>query len=116
MSNIQDVEVPGGQLIYVLPTGELGFTQGHSAYIPAGAATGPFEYIHDQPYDSWYFTGFNSDGFLACPTSDNNGTQWQVFADIPNFQAPNGNTDDCLGFQTIATTYNGDGPAAWEYI
>jgi len=34
------VEVPGGQQVYISSDGELGFTQAHSAYVPPGAYYG----------------------------------------------------------------------------
>ncbi|KAI1644656.1 uncharacterized protein F4817DRAFT_367408 [Daldinia loculata] len=34
------VEVPGGQAIYVAPSGQIEYTQAHSAYEPAGSLTG----------------------------------------------------------------------------
>jgi hypothetical protein len=36
------VEVPGGQQIFVNLNGALGFTQAHSAYVPPGAYIGGF--------------------------------------------------------------------------
>ncbi|GAD92333.1 IgE-binding protein [Paecilomyces variotii No. 5] len=112
-----DVAAPGGQQIYVLPSGELSFTQTHSANIPAGAATGPFEYGHEGATAKWSFSGLGSKGgFVACPIGEGTSTQWQVYADVPNLQAPNGNANSCLGFDTIAETWPGTGAAAWEYI
>ncbi|KAJ9403593.1 hypothetical protein DTO045G8_8680 [Paecilomyces variotii] len=111
-----DVAVPGGQLIYAAPSGELGFSQAHSANIPAGAATGPFEYEHDGAIAKWSFSGLGANGFVACPIGEGSSTQWQVYANVPNLQAPNGNPNSCLGFDTIAETWTGTGTAAWEYI
>jgi hypothetical protein len=41
LTHIQ-VEVPGGQQIYVDVSGALGFTQAHSAEVPTGAFIGGF--------------------------------------------------------------------------
>lgn len=34
--------VPGGQQTYVAPSGEIGYTQAHSAFMPAGSYIGGF--------------------------------------------------------------------------
>jgi len=39
---ISQVEVPGGQQVYVTAEGALGFTQAHSANVPSGAYIGDF--------------------------------------------------------------------------
>jgi hypothetical protein len=41
-SNNRQVEVPGGQQIYVAPGGNIAFTQAHSIYIPTGSNPGYF--------------------------------------------------------------------------
>jgi hypothetical protein len=38
----QDVEVPGGQQMFVLSSGEVGYTVAHSAVIPDGGVTSGF--------------------------------------------------------------------------
>ncbi|KAJ5670793.1 uncharacterized protein N7477_006156 [Penicillium maclennaniae] len=108
----QDVEVPGGQQIYVDPSGALSFTQAHSAYIPAGSAVGGFQYEAGNPWSHYTFNGWGASGFMACPTDDN---RWQVYAAMQNATVPSGNVDDCLGFSAMALTYKGSVPA-WQYI
>ncbi|KAJ5724563.1 hypothetical protein N7493_006291 [Penicillium malachiteum] len=110
--NAMDVEVPGGQQVYVDPTGALSFTQAHSASIPAGSAVGGLIYETGEPWNHYTFSGWGATGFMACPTSDN---RWQVFAAMQNATVPSGDVDDCLGFSALALTYNGDVPA-WQYI
>ncbi|OJJ50235.1 hypothetical protein ASPZODRAFT_49437, partial [Penicilliopsis zonata CBS 506.65] len=107
-----DVEVPGGQQIYVNPLGALSYTVPHSAYIPANSSVGPFVYTPGAGWGHYTFTGWGASGFMACPTLDN---KWQVFAAVQNATVPSGNVDDCLGFDALANVYDGD-VAAWEYI
>ncbi|OOF95863.1 hypothetical protein ASPCADRAFT_207198 [Aspergillus carbonarius ITEM 5010] len=103
-----DVEVPGGQQVYVNPSGALSFTVPHSAYIPTGSSTGPFTYSPSKPFGTWSY----GKGFMACPTKD---SKWQVFAASQNATVPSGNVSDCLGFDALAVAGNGS-VAAWEYI
>lgn len=63
----QDVVVPGGQAIYIDPSGALSFTVPHSGYEPAGSSTGPFKYTAGKPFGSWTYTGQGASGFMACP-------------------------------------------------
>ncbi|KAJ5648721.1 hypothetical protein N7490_005093 [Penicillium lividum] len=110
--NAMSVEVPGGQQVYVDPTGALSFTQAHSASIPAGSAVGDMVYESGDPWSHYSFNGWGAQGLMACPTTDN---RWQVFAAIQNATVPSGSVDDCLGFDAFALTYTGDIPA-WQYI
>ncbi|PKY04708.1 hypothetical protein P168DRAFT_137771 [Aspergillus campestris IBT 28561] len=107
-----NVMVPGGQRIYVDPTGALRFTQAHSGAIPPGSAIGPFEYTPGDSYGRFTFTGFGADGFMACPAEDD---RWQVFAAIQNATVPGGDVGACLGFSAIAPTAQHQGFAAWQY-
>ncbi|KAK9860621.1 hypothetical protein MYU51_005721 [Penicillium brevicompactum] len=107
-----DVNVPGGQQVYVDPKGALSFTQAHSANIPPGSAVGPFVYSPDKPWAHYSFNGWGASGFMACPTED---AKWQVFAAIANATVPKGDVKECLGFSAMALPYNGDVPA-WQYI
>ncbi|KAF2812171.1 uncharacterized protein BDZ99DRAFT_412734, partial [Mytilinidion resinicola] len=57
-----DVVVPGGQRWYVDPSGALGFTQAHSAYIPPGSQVDGF-----QAYESGALVNLKSPwGWVAC--------------------------------------------------
>ncbi|KAB8233449.1 hypothetical protein ETB97_000718 [Aspergillus alliaceus] len=107
-----NVNVPGGQQVYVDPNGALSFTQAHSAYIPDGSARGPFEYTPGENWGYYTFKGWGASGFMACPTEDN---RWQVFAAIKNATVPKGNVDECLGFNALAPKAD-QSPAAWQYI
>ncbi|KAI1617969.1 hypothetical protein EDD36DRAFT_18135 [Exophiala viscosa] len=104
------VLVPGGQSIYMTPTGEIAYTQAHSTFMPAGSVTCPFTYIKAAQAPFGLLSTL-SGGFMACPTD---GNTWQVFASLQNATVPQGNVSQCLGFDALAIdsteTY-----AAWEY-
>ncbi|OQE28377.1 hypothetical protein PENSTE_c003G04326 [Penicillium steckii] len=109
--NALDVEVPGGQQVYVDPSGALSFTQAHSASIPPNSAVGSLSYVPGKPWAHYTFNGWNATGLMACPTEDN---RWQVYAAMKNATVPQGNVGDCLGFSALALPYKGDVPA-WQY-
>ncbi|KAL3435546.1 hypothetical protein BDV09DRAFT_167254 [Aspergillus tetrazonus] len=109
------VVVPGGQQIYVDPTGALRFTQAHSAYIPPGSSLGPFEYIpgpEGSVFGHYMYSGWGASGFMACPTEDN---RWKVFGALGNATVPSGDVEDCLGFSAIAVPSELVGQT-WQYI
>jgi len=99
-----DVEVPGGQQVYVASSGALMFTAPHSAAIPEGATLTGFTKSEGPSFGvlSW------DSGFLACPTGGPDVGPWQIFGAIDGF-----NSTGCLGFDALAP--NGTGVAAWEY-
>ncbi|BDD55827.1 hypothetical protein MPDQ_004900 [Monascus purpureus] len=109
-----DVTVPGGQELYISPTGALSFTQPHSAYVPPGSVLGPFSIAarSGSTLPHYSTTAWGASGFMACPTKDH---RWQVFVAAQNVTAPLGKVEDCLGFSAIAFPYNGSIPA-WEYV
>jgi len=103
-----DVEVPGGQLVYVQPNGALGFTQAHSASIPTGSVTMTFTLVQGTSFGTFGFSGLGANGFVACPT---NGTfPYQIYANVAG-----GNFNDCLGFDALTSNYT-QGAAAWQYV
>ena len=106
-----DAQVPGGQSVFVLPNGELGFTEPHSGAYPAGAVTTGFVETPGSTYATFGFTGLGATGFVACPTVNNTGP-YQVYAQVTGFIPSNSN--DCIGFDTIA--YTPTGPGAFEYL
>ncbi|EKV12358.1 IgE binding protein, putative [Penicillium digitatum] len=128
-----NVEVPGGQAIYVDNKGALRFTSPHSAYEPAGSSNGPFEYTPGTSFGHWNFKGRGAHGFMACPTTNSttsaNSTtsyrrsrrgaatpRWQVFAALKNATVPSGKVQDCLGFDALAVPVDTTTAVAWEYI
>lgn len=116
---IQDVLVPGGQEIFALPNGELGYTKAHSVLRPARSSTCPFEYTTDQA-SNWEGFGhlsanatnaFGAHGFQACPTHDG---RYQVLLDLSNATVSNVTRTGCLPFVALAVDYT-QGYAAWQY-
>lgn len=114
--------VPGGQAIYVAPSGALSFTTAHSAYIPPGSAVTGFKYTAHETEEgrgTYGFNGMGAKGWMACPSSKDEKPEWQVFAAMRNATVPTGDTKDCLGFSGMASTYDpepNEGPIAWQYI
>ncbi|KAF2088676.1 hypothetical protein K490DRAFT_73039 [Saccharata proteae CBS 121410] len=98
-----DVEVPGGQQVYIAPSGALTFTAPHSASMPEGSISNGFTLSEGTSfgYLSW------TNGFVACPSA-NGSAPYQVFGAIPSL-----NTSSCLGFDFLAS--NATGVGAWEY-
>ena len=114
----KDVEVPGGQIVYVTATGRLGFTQAHSSAVPTGAATYPFNLTPEPQFGHFSFTGLGATGFLACPTKAGTAP-WQIFANVKGLNdadVPGGAVNKCLGFSALAPNYTASGPAAWQYV
>lgn len=101
-----DVEVPGGQQVYVTPSGTFGYTEAHSAALPADALLTGWQYTPAASVNSVGTLKFaNGTGFVACPT---NGTVYQVLASTGN------DSDSCLGIDLATVAYSG-GYAAWEF-
>ena len=102
--------------MYVRANGALGYTQAHSASIPAGAVREGFKRTADNVFG---FFGLGSNGaLLACPTGVNGnlGTEvYQVFAKIAGLSdadVPQGNVSSCVGFDPV--TFEA-GVGAWQY-
>ncbi|KIW10198.1 hypothetical protein PV08_11159 [Exophiala spinifera] len=108
------VVVAGGQQIYVTRNGEIGYTEAHSAFRPAGSVLCPFRYQKNAqaPFGRLTIDAFGSDGFMACPTEESG--IWQVFANMANATVPRGNVSQCLGVDAIAID-SSQLFAAWQY-
>jgi len=106
-----DVEVPGGQIVYVTPDGEFGYSIPHSAVLPDGAVTTGFVYSPAASENSvgTLTFGNGAQGFLACPTA-NSTSVWSVSSTATNGSVP----EQCLGINLATVAYD-DGYAAWEY-
>lgn len=114
---IQDATVPGGQVVYVEPSGALGFGQAHSAIIPDGSLLSNFTVVAG---DSLGLFRFNDRGWLACPTG-RNGTAlpYKIFAyltAVPDADVPASQGTNCTGLDILALNYTASSPAAWQYI
>ncbi|PMD65733.1 uncharacterized protein K444DRAFT_659880 [Hyaloscypha bicolor E] len=121
-----DVEVPGGQQIYVNVNGALGFTQAHSAVVPTGAYIGGFfnlTYMSDcstpRTVINWKSPDGSSEGILACPTKPsgpNVTVSYQLYAKTPAFNLTN--CDGGVPVDGLTATYLSS-PApygAWQYV
>lgn len=102
------MEVPGGQLVYVETDGALGFTQAHSANIPAGAVVSTFTVTPGTSFGTLGFSGLGANGFVACPSA-NGSVPYQIFANVAG-----GDFTNCLGFDALTTEFTG-GLGAWQY-
>jgi hypothetical protein len=99
------VVVPGGQQVYVAADGALGYTQAHSAYVPAGAIREGFSLV--APGANGLGQLEFDTGFVACPAGEGQG--YQVFGQVQG--ATFGS--ECLGFDAL--TVAASGPGAWQY-
>ena len=108
----KDVEVPGGQQVYIAPGGALKFTVPHSAAMPPGSIKSGFEYQPGQPFGHWTWTGESGSGWMACPADG----AYQVFANVEDAEVPSGDADDCIPFDAMTRADKSGAPAAWEYI
>jgi len=114
-----NVEVPGGQLVYVTPTGIIKYTQAHSAALdpPDSTTTG----WHLQAPVTRGFgqltwsNGNGGSGFVACPSTDYPGS-WSIQTVIPGVDLSGCESVDLL---VPMLTETGDfgvrGPGAWQY-
>ena len=112
---LQNVIVPGGQSVYVTPSGALGFTPAHSAAAPNGSSFISFNAaVPDTPFRPGRLAYNGTEGFLACPTDEG---PYQVFVNIPGISSDDvpGCLDECIGF--VAATFRGlnSTSAAWQY-
>ena len=108
-----DVLVPGGQQVFVLSSGALGYTSPHSHLIPKGAALRRFTATFGSSPDSlgsFSFAGLGSSGFVACPAANGYGP-YKVYAQVLNFKAPNSHA--CIDFDAL--TLRASAPGAYEY-
>lgn len=112
-----NVDVAGGQQLYVAPSGALEYTAPHSADMVEGSFVGGWgAYTSDSGVDMITTSAGSATGFLACPTKDLT-SPYQVFAaidGIDNSAVPSGNVGDCLGFDIAASVV--DDATAYEYL
>ncbi|KAI9782845.1 MAG: hypothetical protein M1839_004596 [Geoglossum umbratile] len=97
-----NVEVPGGQRVYVESDGRMGFTQAHSASSPLGSFFDGFGYCAKT-----HSLMFREKGWLACPYV----AKYEIYAEA----LWTGNYGDCKPLGGLYTKeYIGLG--AWQYI
>jgi len=106
-----DVEVPGGQQVYVDSTGALRFTEAHSANIGDGSVATGFNV-------SSTTLQYQNQDFLACslggegePLELNDVYKIRVAAGAPAPVSPA--SDNCIDFSFYVS--ENTAPAAWEY-
>ncbi|KAK6354472.1 hypothetical protein TWF730_008872 [Orbilia blumenaviensis] len=110
-----NVIVPGGQQLYIGPTGELAYTQAHSAAIPSGSTKNGFKLTETNR--QIYLSNGNND-FLACPLTKKTAKTgpWKVFVNVngklKDKDVPSGCKTDCLGFSAIGSAVK---DAVWQY-
>ncbi|KAB8446235.1 hypothetical protein FH972_025217 [Carpinus fangiana] len=102
-----DVNVPGGQQIFVAPDGKLSYTQAHSANIPTGSVLTPFTYTHGAGNGSTGTLEGPGKGFYACPSE----TAGEYF--IAAAISDDLNFDGCTGIGLA--TADDTKPVAWQY-
>jgi hypothetical protein len=104
--------VPGGQQIYALPSGLVGFTQPHSAFQPMGSLPCPFAHYQEEgvPYGRLKANVFGARELVACPTREDG---WQMYLSVSQQSAPTGDPNDCIIFEAL--TLESSHIAAWEY-
>ncbi|KAL2059782.1 hypothetical protein VTL71DRAFT_10166 [Oculimacula yallundae] len=118
------VNVPGGQQIWVRPDGWVGYTQAHSASVPTGAYRGGFANVTitsecDPTVDvfAWKTPGESSEGILACPDLPdymvNSPATHQIYVRTPEFKL-----EDCVELEGLLATSLPSGSAfgAWQYV
>ncbi|KAH8165103.1 hypothetical protein CIB48_g3130 [Xylaria polymorpha] len=97
------VEVPGGQQVYIGPDGALSFTPAHSAYIPPGSIVNGFSREQGIGPNEVYLRIANRQWYI-CPLPEN---VYQVFAF-------NVSHDNC--FEVAINTFVPQPGNVWEYI
>lgn len=117
-----DVEVPGGQQVYISPDGSLNYTTGPlpdsttgAGYTPRGIYVG-WTYTSDYGEYTFGSLTFSQNSsttasvfdFLACPTADDG---YAVKAPLANLTF----SDDCVKIGLITYVADLAGPASWQY-
>ncbi|KAK3374824.1 carbohydrate-binding module family 52 protein [Podospora didyma] len=106
-----DVIVPGGQLVYLRPDWNVGYTQAHSAYIPPGSLTTGFA-----AYEGGGFVNLNGNGWgwVACPptASGGGGGVWNLVAKNSTNAA---SLNLCTAINLKVNTLPQGTVGAWQY-
>jgi hypothetical protein len=119
-----NVEVPGGQLVYVTPEGRVKYTQAHSASLdPPNSYTTGFSIdqskrtarlIFSEPDPQGNFDKARSANFYACEPIEPwaPAGSWAVWAETKKFVF----NDTCLAIAVYANLKTPvSGPEAWQY-
>ncbi|RDL30159.1 uncharacterized protein BP5553_10437 [Venustampulla echinocandica] len=102
-----DVYVPGGQILYVRKTGELGYTAAHAQNVPSDATQKGFMRVEFFPSDKSAYAAviFHGEAFLACPLGEEGVYRVHAFAD---------SRTDCTKIE-IQAVDSGSEPHAYQY-
>ena len=100
----QNVEVPGGQQVYVAPNGAVSYTSAHSGVAPPGSSFSGFSLSND-------LLSFGNTDFYVCPPVD--GTyDPQLYVGYQSVVA----RTSCYKVQVVTAPGNNTGFSAWQYI
>ncbi|KAI1380091.1 hypothetical protein F4677DRAFT_441416 [Hypoxylon crocopeplum] len=117
------VVVPGGQSIYVDPSGKVQYTLAHSAYIPAGSIVGGWfnkTVLSDcdptrTVLDFLSTDGSNKGGVRLCPDVESfmagTGASYQLYAGTAGF-----NLDNCIDAVGLNLQQSTADYGCWQYI
>ncbi|ESZ91745.1 hypothetical protein SBOR_7852 [Sclerotinia borealis F-4128] len=102
-----NVEVPGGQQVYVATSAAVSFTPPHSGDTQGGVVTGwTYTAGQDGALGQMSLPGY---GFIACASTDGPGI-YQVYATLGG-----SGTGNCSGIAVATVPYTG-AVSAWEYL
>ncbi|CAF9934088.1 MAG: hypothetical protein HETSPECPRED_009102 [Heterodermia speciosa] len=111
-----DVEVPGGQHVYVAANGALAYTVPNSNIVPKGAHSRSFALDRTSgTRSSFTYSGTGkASGWLACPVA---AAVYQIFANVEleDQNVPQKNVSACIALDALTTNYTLPGAAAWQY-
>ena len=112
-SAAMDVEVPGGQQVYLDPFWNVGYSQAHSASIPSGSLTTGFGAYHGGGFVNLNGNGW---GWVACPPTAAGGGgsdgSWNLVAKNDTNAATLGN---CFGVNLKINELPQGTVGAWQY-
>ncbi|MCJ1473377.1 hypothetical protein MMC13_002028 [Lambiella insularis] len=114
-----DVEVPGGQQVYVAPNGALSYTQAHSISYPPGSQ---FGVVSGTGGELVYAGANGTAGWIACPLPASTFSPplnyiYQLYANVPSHPTrdpKDGAIFVCYPVTLLLDAYSG-GFGAWQY-
>lgn len=106
-----DTMVPGGQVVYLDPNWNIGYSQAHSAYIPSGSALTGLVAYHGGGFINLNGNGY---GWVACPptASSGGGSSWNLVGKNASNAGALGN---CYGVNLKVIELPKDTIGAWQY-
>ncbi|CAK7274962.1 hypothetical protein SEPCBS57363_006433 [Sporothrix epigloea] len=104
-----DASTPGGQSVYIDSTGSVGYTQAHSAMVPANATTSGLVV-----YDKGGLVNLNSGGYgwAACPSKVDGKVEYTIFAAS---KVNNATLANCTAVNLKVKTEPKGTVGAWQY-